>query len=316
MPVAGVVLQNMHYLAGFQRLGYDVYYVEDHACSPSMFQETEEDDGSAKAAKFIAGVMERLDLEDRWAYHALHGNGACYGLGDSQLRELYSSADLIINLHGGTMPLPEHYATGRLVFLETDPVELQLELYEKVQQAIDYLEPHCAFFTFAENYGKPDCRLPLSDRFRFLPTRQPVVFDFWDHLGEPRGVSPRVTTSAPDTWTTIGNWRQNNRDVRFQGETYFWSKHHEFLKFLDLPAGPARSLNWPSADTNRRISSFLTATVGKCVTPSTSRWTSARTRVTFKVPAESSPSPRTRTFVCAPDGSATGAPPIWHRAAP
>ena len=27
------------------------------------------------------------------------------------------SATLIVNLHGGTLPLPEHYATGRLVYL-------------------------------------------------------------------------------------------------------------------------------------------------------------------------------------------------------
>ena len=31
MPVAGVVWQTMQYLVGFERLGYDVYYVEAHA---------------------------------------------------------------------------------------------------------------------------------------------------------------------------------------------------------------------------------------------------------------------------------------------
>src|SRR5205085_5722666 len=37
-----------------------------------------------------------------------------------------------------------------------------------------------------------------------------------------------------DAFTTIGNWRQPG-EVNFQGETYTWSKHHEFLKFIDLP---------------------------------------------------------------------------------
>jgi hypothetical protein len=36
-------------------------------------------------------------------------------------------------------------------------------------------------------------------------------------------------------FTTIGNWRQLHRDVRYDGETYFWSKHREFLKFLEVP---------------------------------------------------------------------------------
>jgi hypothetical protein len=122
------------------------------------------------------------------------------------------------------VPLPEQYATGRLVYLETDPVELQMELYHQRQETIDFLEPHCAFFTFGENYGKPDCRLPVCQRFAFRPTRQPVVMDFWAAGGE-----------GGRTWTTVGNWRQLHRQVTFQGEVYHWSKHDEFLKFLDLP---------------------------------------------------------------------------------
>ena len=39
MPVAGVVWQTVHYLVGLQRLGYDVYYVEAHARTPSMFMQ-------------------------------------------------------------------------------------------------------------------------------------------------------------------------------------------------------------------------------------------------------------------------------------
>jgi hypothetical protein len=38
-----------------------------------------------------------------------------------------------------------------------------------------------------------------------------------------------------DVFTTVGNWKQVGLDVEFRGETYRWSKHHEFLKFLDLP---------------------------------------------------------------------------------
>ena len=35
-------------------------------------------------------------------------------------------------------------------------------------------------------------------------------------------------------FTTIGNWRQPG-EVHYQGEVYTWSKHYEYLKFLDLP---------------------------------------------------------------------------------
>src|SRR5712691_3202725 len=153
IPVAGNIWLVLHYMVGFKRLGYDVYYVEAHARTPSMFMEHEDDDGSANAAAFIAGVMQRFDLGDRWAFHALHDDGRCYGLGEDQLKELYSSAELIINLHGGTVPLPEHYATGRLIYLETDPVPLQIQLHNHDQSAIDFLSPHVAFFSWGLNYG-------------------------------------------------------------------------------------------------------------------------------------------------------------------
>ena len=45
--------------------------------------EHEDDDGSAKAAAFIDGVMRRFDLGDRWAFHALHADGRCYGMSES-----------------------------------------------------------------------------------------------------------------------------------------------------------------------------------------------------------------------------------------
>ena len=31
------------------------------------------------------------------------------------------------------------------------------------------------------------------------------------------------------------NWKQAGHDIEFNGETYYWSKHHEFLKIIDLP---------------------------------------------------------------------------------
>jgi hypothetical protein len=226
MPVAGVVWQTVHYLIGLERLGFDAYYVESHARTPTMLMHTEHDDSSKLACDFFDRVMRRFDLGGRWAFHALHSDGQVYGMSHAQLTELYQSAALIINLHGGTVPLPEHYATNRLVYLETDPVALQIELYDNNAESIKFLEPHCAFFTFGENYGRPSCKLPVSDRFHFKPTRQPVVMDLWE-----------TSDAAPpgEAFTTIGNWEQQWRTVEFKGEQYHWSKHFEFRKFLGLP---------------------------------------------------------------------------------
>jgi hypothetical protein len=224
IPVAGAVWGAMHYLIGLRRLGYDVYYVEAHARTPSMLMENDDDDSSALAAEYIDRVMRRFDLGDRWAFHALHDDGRCYGMSDTQLKELYRSAALLINYHGGTVPLPEHSATGRLIYLETDPVELQIGLYNNDREAIEFLEPHVAFFTWGLNYGNTDCKVPLPERFHFRPSPPAVVPDLWE--GHGNGVA--------ELFTTIGNWKQGG-EVKYQGETYTWSKHHEFLKFLDLP---------------------------------------------------------------------------------
>ena len=43
------------------------------------------DDSSARAAEFIGRVMRRFDLGDRWAFHALHDDGRCYGMTEAEL---------------------------------------------------------------------------------------------------------------------------------------------------------------------------------------------------------------------------------------
>ena len=45
------------------------------------------------------------------------GQDRSIGMSLAQLKQLYGTAALLINLHGGTVPLPEHSATGRLVHL-------------------------------------------------------------------------------------------------------------------------------------------------------------------------------------------------------
>jgi hypothetical protein len=224
-PVAGVVWQTVHYLLGFERLGFESYYVEAHASTPTMFCERPGDDGAAKVAAFLHAALGRFGLGDRWAFQALHSDGRTYGPLAPRLKDLFRSAAMVINLHGATEPLPAHYQAGRLVYLETDPVQLQIELYHNEPETVAFLEPHCAFFTFGENYGRPGCGLPVTDRFTFRPTRQPVVLDLWDPDDTPPGPA----------FTTIGNWRQLSREVSFGGEVYHWSKHFEFMKFLGLP---------------------------------------------------------------------------------
>jgi hypothetical protein len=226
MPLAGIVFITMQYLVGLTRLGFDVYYVEEHGKMPWMIMDPERKDGAVVAASFIARLMQRFGLEDNhWAFRTPDDPGQSYGLPDSVLNAVLRDAAIVLNLHGGTRPRPEHSAGGRLVYVGTDPVEVEVSLDNGDQGIVDYLQPHCAFFTWGENYGHPDCGVPTSDRFPFIPTRQPIVMDFWNGFND----------GPAETFTTIGNWRQPYRSIAFRGEVYHWSKHLEFMKFIDLP---------------------------------------------------------------------------------
>jgi hypothetical protein len=225
LPVAGVVWQTLHYLLGLRRLGYEPYYVEAHRSWPFSFFRSEDDDGWSRAAAWLHSVLAPFDLGRRWAYRPVDHPRGGEGLSAARLRQVYRDAAVLLNLHGGTEPHAELAETGKLVYLETDPVRLQVELAEQRESTIRFLEPHVAFFTFAERYGRPGCGLPVSGDFPFKPTRQPVVLDLWEPL------PPRPEAA----FTTVASWNQRGRDVVLDGVTYHWSKDREFRRVLTLP---------------------------------------------------------------------------------
>ena len=53
-PIAGVIWQHIHYIVGLQRLGHDVYYIEDSArlpYNPETFEVNNEFDYAARAPR-------------------------------------------------------------------------------------------------------------------------------------------------------------------------------------------------------------------------------------------------------------------------
>lgn len=227
MPVGGVIWQTIQYLIGFQRLGFDVYYVEDHGMFPTMLATKDDPDGIANAASFLARTLEYYDLGSHWSYHPWHGAERHYGLSRGAVARLFADAAAVVNLHGATLPQPGQKVGGAFIYLETDPVAPEIELHNQVEATGRFLDAHTSHFTYGENIGEPGCRVPVPpERYRFYPTRQPIVMEFW----------PLQEDGRAERFTTIANWRQPERQMTFDGEVYHWSKHHEFLKFIDLPA--------------------------------------------------------------------------------
>ncbi len=181
-------------------------------------------------------------LPDRWAYRAVANGGRTFGLSDSQFSDLFERADVLVNLTGATVLREEHLRVPIRVYLETDPVLPQIEVAEGRPFTIELLSAHTHHFTYGENLGALDCGVPVG-RFAYRPTRQPIVLDWWPASSSPSPICP---------FTTIANWQQSGKDVEWNGELYTWSKHHEFLKFLDLPkrAGLSFELSLACADSS------------------------------------------------------------------
>jgi hypothetical protein len=224
-PFGGMTWQVLHHLAGIRRLGFDVWYVEDAdrpVFHPLTFCGTF--DATANIA-YLARHMESIGLGERWIFRT-PGSDTCSGAGDlAELAQLYRDADAVLNLCGAQELRPNHDHIRCLVYLETDPVANQIGVANGSRQTIETLAAYHVLFTYGENFGATDCGVPVA-RFCWQPTRPPVCVDWW------------ATTALPGpgaALTTVANWQHTGKDVVWQGETYHWSKHYEFLRFIDLP---------------------------------------------------------------------------------
>ena len=223
-PLGGIGWQAVHYVLGLARLGHDVYYVEDSGAHPYDPRVKSVVEDSSYSVAFLADVMARFGLADRWAY-VDGATGICHGLSRERLREVYREADGLLNVCGATQLKEEHLRCPVRVYVETDPVFEQIRVVEGDRRAIEALEEHTHHFTYGENLGQPDCPIPL-EKFAWRTTRPPVIPELWDATVNP----------AAERFTTVATWKNVGKDIRFRGETYYWSKHMNFLRVADLPS--------------------------------------------------------------------------------
>ena len=232
-PFAGVAWQVLHYLEGLRRLGHDVHYVEDTGAWPYDAERDAITGDCGYTVRYLGRLMERCGLADRWAYRG--PDERYHGMEAAAVAELLRSSDALLNLTGATVLREEHMQVPVRIYLETDPVLPQIEVALGREFTLDLLSAHTHHFTYGENLGRDDCGVPLG-RFEYLPTRQPVVLDWW------RPERMRAGPESDGRLTTVASWEQSGKDIAWRGETYLWSKHHEFLKVLDLPARAALPL--------------------------------------------------------------------------
>jgi hypothetical protein len=227
IPIAGVVWQHIHYIVGLQRLGHEVYYFEDsarHVYNPETYEYAE--DYSFAVAE-LDRLARRFGFEERWAFCARFIKGEpTFGMTRARMYEIIRDADAVLNICGSQEIHEELKGMGNFLYIESDPGLEQIRIDNGDDAPRAYLDEHRSLFTFGENIGSPEFPVPLHG-MKWLPTRQPIVTDFWKASEPP----------ADDAvFTTIANWNTSGlKDVEWCGEKYLWSKSLEFLRFMDAP---------------------------------------------------------------------------------
>jgi hypothetical protein len=227
MPIAGVIWQHIHYVVGLQRLGHDVYYIEDSArlpYNPETFEVNEEFD---YAATILGRLAREFDFKDRWAYCARYlKKKPTAGLSLNKIRELYDSADAILNICGTQEFNDDLLKSDRIIYVESDPGVEQIKIDNGSRPTAEYLRRHHALYTFGENVGTKTFPVPLHG-FKWHATRQPIVTDLWKTNRAPKRGA---------VFTSIANWSTSGlKDIVWRGEKYLWSKSREFLRFVTAP---------------------------------------------------------------------------------
>ncbi len=216
-PVGGVTWCALQYIAGFQRLGYDVFYLEDTGeCNFDPIQNAIATD-PAYALDYIRRELALVGLEDSWAY--VDYEGGYHGKTRAQVAKACDNADLMVNLSGGCWMVRPEYENLAKIFIDTDPGFTQQAIADAGEGWYrDFFAAHDALFTFALRIDDPTCTVAATP-FRWHPTIQPVELGFWP-----------VTPAPQDgSFTTILSWTTDSFPGIGKG------KGDELLRLIALP---------------------------------------------------------------------------------
>lgn len=234
-PFGGVSWDYIQYPLGLRRLGHDVLYIEDtgkwcYDPTAGTFVE----DGRRNAA-FLAREITAFDpdLADRWFFR--DATGKTYGRQWNDVVSFCRSADLFLHISASCWMREEYFTATRVAFIDTDPMYTQASVPDyltgtidaQARARVDMLRRHHVFFTFAENIGAPDCRIPRG-LFDWITTRQPVVLNRFEHASVPVASRRRVLT-------TVASWEPAEKCTVVDGITYY-GKNLELERFISLPS--------------------------------------------------------------------------------
>ena len=222
----GQIWHHLQYLVGFQRMGHEVYYLEEFGWKNSSYNAAADvltSDPSYGILR-MSELLSLFGLSDRWCF--LAENGQAYGMTREKLASVCGECDVYVNLSGIINWVPELALCRRRVLVDTDPAFTQIGAHGMGGPFSRY---H-TLFSYGENVHRSGCEMPTGG-FRWLPTRQPVVLDLW----EPKPVA----TDAPIT--TVMNWSSYG-EHKYKGRIY-GQKGRQFEPYFSIPLKVSRRMD-------------------------------------------------------------------------
>lgn len=209
----------LQYLLGFQRLGYDLLFID--RLEPEMCV----DDSGRHCAvedsvnlRYLLNVLHEFQLERSFAL-LYDGGDRVIGSSRSDLVRWVKQSSLLLNVMGFLGDEEILGSSSRRVFLDIDPGFGQM--WRDLGLA-DLFQGHDHYVTIGEGIGTADCAIPTCG-IDWLTTRQPIVLEEWPM--QPIGGAG---------FTSVSSWRGPFAPVDYEGATY-GLRVHEFRKFLELP---------------------------------------------------------------------------------
>ena len=218
----GVIWDYVQYLLGFQKLGHEVWYVEDTGTwTYDVEKQTFTEDCSANV-RALRALMEEFGFANRWIYRN-GATGEFFGLPEAEARALVRGADLFANVSGAALMGDFDFGGCHRMFLDGDPMFTQIGLLDAAKPEHGAMvAAYDSHFTFGLNIGAVDCRVPTAG-FLWKKKVQPVSLEYW----------PVLAAAPRRGLTTVMNWA-SYAPKEWEGEAY-GQKDLEFGRFLDLP---------------------------------------------------------------------------------
>ncbi|MFC0774384.1 glycosyltransferase [Terrimonas alba] len=229
LPAGGVTWDYIQYPLGLSLLGHDVYYIEDTRLYPVFQKPGSNWDDVTPSIEYLSSVMNYFGMKDRWAYRD-EASGTYFGMTEKKVQTICKTADVFINISCSTFMRDEYMAIPKRVLIDSDPMFTQIQYLSRQMFTAgtaglqEMMLTHNYHFTFGENIGSPDCRIPDCG-LRWHTTRQPICLDKWHSSAYPH--------YKGNVFTTLMNWSAGKKLLFDDAE--WGQKDIEFEKVLQLP---------------------------------------------------------------------------------